>query len=99
MESYIETYNKVLNEVGDKDSAIAILHEIGKDKRAALMRAEKPTQWLAKETGDYPATPKQIAYLERMNEKVPENLTKAQASELIDSAKSQKAELIRKWTQ
>lgn len=57
---------------------------------AAPASAEKPTdQWV---TGDEPITGPQASYLETLareaGEEVPEGLTKAQASEMIDRLQS-----------
>ncbi len=60
------------------------------DKNSVTTQAEKdPSDWV---TGDEPATGAQQSYLETLtrqtDEEVPEDLTKAEASQKIDELKS-----------
>jgi|GEM_PF-5969201 len=59
--------------------AIVILQEMRKDARTAAMQKGYKN--------DMPATSKQLGYLKGLGVEIPENLTKKQASKLIEDAK------------
>ena len=81
-----------MKKLDDRDAAIALVQELGKDIRTKEIRSE----WNAglairRSTDDNPsdgieATPKQLAFLKRLRVDVPDGMTKQQASELIDDA-------------
>jgi hypothetical protein len=86
LENYLDLYDKVRARTGDDRSALAILQEMNKDKRMAQIRAERNGN------GDQPATDRQKGYLKKLGVEVPADLTKAQASALIDGALAKESE-------
>ena len=83
IEEYKELVNKLKKEFKDKDIVIAVLQEIGKDRRVGIINKEKQ----GKDWKNEPATPKQLAMLEKMGLKVPENCTKFEVSKIIEENK------------
>jgi len=85
-EDYLEIFRVAFKNVGegvDKERvAIAVMQEMGKDKRMqlALMQREQGRQ-------QQRATPRQIAFLRTMGVMVDYAITKQKAAELIDKAK------------
>ena len=74
-----ELYQQLLKNEVSEAAAVALIQEIGKTQRAMLMNREKGK-------GDSPATYKQISKLRFMGVEVPENITKREASRMIDEA-------------
>ena len=62
----------------DEGTAIQLLQEIGKDRRVSQMTARSQTS--------QEATPKQLAFLEKLNVKYGAEISKSEASQLIDQA-------------
>ena len=83
-EEYIELFESIqqkLPEAKDKEGiALAIMQELAKDRRMEEIKAN------GNGNGDKPATPKQMAYLKKLGIKPGEEITKAEASKLIDEA-------------
>jgi hypothetical protein len=89
LNDYIALYNEVRERTGGDDrAALTILQEVNKDLRMEQMRAEREAGSLQ------PATPAQKRYLKRLKVKVPSDneLTKEQASQLIDEALAKESE-------
>jgi len=85
-EDYLEIFRVAFKNVGDgvdkERVAIAVMQEMGKDKRMqlALMPREQGRQ-------QQRATPRQIAFLRTLGVLVGYGITKQKAAELIDQAK------------
>ena len=79
---YALLIEQIRNRLGDDADTLAVLQEIGKDIRANNIQQTKSYN------SDYPATENQIAYLKRLGSKIPEGLTKRQASKMIDDFKN-----------
>ncbi|MCB9852796.1 MAG: hypothetical protein H6819_06850 [Phycisphaerales bacterium] len=90
VENYVQLFETIRGRVGDDHLAIAILEQCGKDFRVAQMRAIDRVDRLDPQGSiDMPATPKQIAFLEKLQVRyIPQNLTKEQASKMIDEAQA-----------
>lgn len=90
VEQYVRLFEVIKNRVGDDHLAIAILDQCGKDFRVAQMReGDRGDRSGQSSNGDAPATPKQLAFLEKLQVRFdPKNLTKIEASQLIDEAQS-----------
>lgn len=91
-EEYKEIYEEVakINGLTTQEAveiSIAILQETGKDRRAELLGA----RFNSNGNGNS-ATPKQKSYLNRLGIKYSNNITKTEASELIDKARSSDTE-------
>ena len=89
-ENYVQLFDAIRGRVGDDQLAIAILEQCGKDFRVAQMRGIDHVDRLDSQGGaDMPATPKQVAFLEKLQVRyIPQNLTKDQASKMIDEAQA-----------
>jgi len=78
----LDIYLDLLDEISEKTSneniAIAILHEILKDKRSQKIREEKEIR------NNELATEKQKQFMKKLKIDFPEDVTKKQASSLID---------------
>lgn len=82
IEEYALLYNRIEKRVsGDKQTALAVLREICKDRRTWLLMTR------SKARDDEPATEPQLRLLKRLKVDVPESLTKSEASRLIDEAR------------
>ena len=69
----------MISEKADSDAvAIAILQEISKDRRSGEIRTERAAQ------STEPATEKQRQFMKKLNIRFPANVTKQEASALID---------------
>jgi len=64
--------------------ATAILQEAGKDRRAEILRV----RFSSNGNDSQQATPKQKAYLKSLGIEYKDDITKAEASELIDKARN-----------
>jgi len=86
---YIALYNEIRQRInGEPRDALAILAEIGKDARMEQMKEERE-----KQNGD-PATDKQKRFLKKLEIEFVPNLTKVQASALIDRALAKEPEYV-----
>jgi len=86
---YIALYNEIRQRIdGEPRDALAILAEIGKDARMEQMKEERE-----KQNGD-PATDKQKRFLKKLEIEFVPNLTKVQASALIDRALAKEQESV-----
>ena len=86
---YIELFEKLRQSVSDEQTAVAILQEIGKDGRVEKMRGfPETTEASLDSNGEQPATSKQLGFLRRLGVKVPQGISKLEASRLIDDAQA-----------
>ncbi len=84
---YADAFEKANAKLGNAELASLIVQQIGKDLRTAQIQGGSGNS--GNSNGDVPATPKQLAYLQRLGINVPAGLSKQQASELIDKALGQ----------
>ena len=86
LSKYLDLYERVKARVGNEEVAVVLVQEIGKDGRVERMRSGASVKAYTRldANGDQPASRKQVGYLKVLNVKVPEGVTKQQASELID---------------
>ncbi|OQZ06786.1 MAG: hypothetical protein B6D36_03215 [Planctomycetes bacterium UTPLA1] len=86
---YVRLFETIRNKVGDDQLAAIILEQCGKDARVAQMRGFDQRSDNGSARGDTSATPKQLAFLEKLQVKyIPQNLTRMKASQMIDEAQS-----------
>ena len=76
---YVELYDAIQEKAPSEEAAIAILQEIGKDKRSRI-RAEV--------SDNEPATDKQKNYLKDLGVEFDDSITKKEASEKIEQSKN-----------
>ena len=81
---YVDLYEALLKRVNDDALAIAMMHELSKDRRMATIQAERGTNG-GTQSGEL-ASAKQKAYLKQLGAEVMPGLTKAAASQLIEEA-------------
>ncbi|MFG0285167.1 MAG: hypothetical protein ACF8R7_12155 [Phycisphaerales bacterium JB039] len=82
----LELFEQVKERVGSDEVAIALVQEVGKDLRTAMMRhAGNGLDSHPSESGTA-MTPKQGAFLQRLNVKIDESWDRAEASRQIDQA-------------
>ena len=86
MEHYLALYEELQRKVADVSVASAIMNQVGKDMRMAQIRAWNGNNVPTESNGLEPASSKQIGYLKSLGVKVPTELSKQQASGLIDEA-------------
>jgi hypothetical protein len=87
---YVRLFETIRSRVGDDQLSAIILEQCGKDARVAQMRGIDQRSDNGSARGDSSATPKQLAFLEMLQVKsIPQNLTRAQASQMIDEARAQ----------
>ena len=80
--AYKNLYHEILRYVGESAPAIGILHEVAKDNRMALMHERR------ERSAEGPATEKQLNFLKKLGVEVDSDVTKKQASRLIDEARA-----------
>ena len=81
IESYVRLLDELRTKTSDDVTALALLQEIAKDRRGRQANGR------SSQAG--PATEKQKAYLDRLKIEYAEEISKAEASQLIDSALDQ----------
>ena len=86
--SYIELIETIKEQTGDDTIAVAIFHEVVKEMRTENKSFPKKVY-----NSDSPATDKQIEYLKKLGVHIPEQVTRQQASDLIDQAQQWKNEV------
>ena len=79
IDQYVELYDAIQEKTPSDEAAIAILQEIGKDKRSKI---------IAEVRGDEPATEKQKSYLTDLGIEFEDSITKKDASEMIEQGKN-----------
>ena len=75
---YVGLYNNIRGMVGDREVALAILHEMAKDIRCNQIRHER------RQRDKGPATERQKAYLRKLGVEFGSDITCGPASKLID---------------
>ena len=78
LDSYTELYDEIREKTESDSAAVAILQEMGKDRRSAQIREEKTT------VNHEPATEKQKRFMKRLGMNIPAGVTKKEASALLD---------------
>ena len=76
---YIELYDAIQEKTNSDEVAIAILQEIGKDKRSNLFEEA---------SNDELATEKQKNYLKDLGVEFDDSITKKEASDMIEQSKN-----------
>ena len=76
---YVELYDAIQEKAPSEEATIAILQEIGKDKRSKIF---------AEVSEDEPATEKQKNYLKDLGVEFEDSITKKEASDKIEECKS-----------
>ena len=76
---YVELYDAIQEKTPSDEVAIAILQEIGKDKRSKVIAGIR---------GDESATEKQKSYLKDLGIEFKDSITKKDASEMIEQGKN-----------
>jgi hypothetical protein len=79
IDQYVELYDAIQEKTPSNEVAIAILQEIGKDKRSKIG---------AEVRGDGPATEKQKNYLKDLGVEFDDSITKKDASDMIERGKN-----------
>ena len=79
LDFYIEAYEAARRRVNDDHTAVAIVQELGKDLRCNGAKQHESSN-------NQPASLKQIEYLKKLNVPIHAELTKREASALIDEA-------------
>lgn len=77
IDQYVELYDAIQEKTPSDEVAIAILQEIGKDKRSKI---------IAEVRGDEPATEKQKNYLKDLGIEFEDSITKKDASDMIEQS-------------
>jgi hypothetical protein len=80
IDEYASLLEQIRERFGDDADAMIVLQEIRKDTRMKSIQQEKSLN------DNVPATEKQLGYLKRLRAEIPNELTKKQASRLIDAA-------------
>ena len=83
IESYVQLLSELQTKTGDDATALALLHEIAKDRRGYVANGRS-------NRADGPATEKQKAYLDRLKIEYADEISKSEASRLIDEALNEK---------
>lgn len=92
VEEYLEVYERVNTVVKSGEVTAAIIEQVGKDIRCEwLMNGRANGNGHSNGNGDEAATEKQIGFLKRLKVEVPANLSKQEASSLIDEAQANAA--------
>jgi hypothetical protein len=88
VKNYIELIETIKEQTGDNAVAVAVFHEVLKDSRSENSSPQKKVY-----NSDSPATDKQIDYLKKLGVHIPEQVTRQQASDLIDQAQQWKSDV------
>jgi hypothetical protein len=87
---YVRLFENIRGQVGDDQVAMALVEQCGKDWRVEQMRGSSRGERTASD--EAPATPRQLAFLASLNvPNVPRNVSKAEASRMIDDAQARAA--------
>lgn len=78
LDGYLQLFDGIRARVDDERTALALLQEISKDRRMEEIQKEHENQ------RQKPATEKQKRFMEKLGIKYPKNVTKQEASVLID---------------
>jgi hypothetical protein len=80
LDSYLQLLDEISEKTNDESTAVALLQEISKDRRMERIREEQGFK-----NGDQPATDKQKKFMTRLGIEFTDDITKKQASFLIDT--------------
>ena len=83
VEEHEKNYRRALELTGNKEAAVAIMQEAGKDQRQSRIRDTPDTR-------NNPATEKQLSYLKLLGGTATEGMTKSEASAKIEEIKGGK---------
>ena len=87
---YLDLLNEIKQQGVEESTAVRIVQEVARDRRSEQIREERRNGVASNgsvNTGNgEPATDKQLGYLSTLGVKVPDGLTKKEASALIDAA-------------
>lgn len=83
---YVRLFENIRAKVGDDQLALALVEQCGKDWRVEQMRGGSRRERASND--ETAATPRQLAFLESLNVTIPRNLSKAEASRMIDEARA-----------
>jgi len=83
---YLALFSAISEKIDNDAVAIAILQEVSKDRRSQQMQGERT------EKDGRPATAKQKDYLRKLGVTFPEDISKAEASALIDAGLAKNGE-------
>jgi hypothetical protein len=78
MDEYLGLLAQIKQKTSDERTAVSLLQEISRDRRSAEIREEREGK------STEPATDKQKQFMKKLNIRCPANLTKHEASALID---------------
>jgi hypothetical protein len=78
LDEYLELYGEIQRKTGEEKVALTLLTEISKDRRVEEMKEDRE-----KKNGE-PATEKQKKFMDSLGVDYPKNITKKEASALID---------------
>jgi carbamoylphosphate synthase large subunit len=78
VDNVLELFDVIKQKVSDEQTASILLQEICKDKRSAEMRQERESK------NDNAVTDRQKEFMKKLGIKLPKNITKQEASALID---------------
>jgi hypothetical protein len=96
-EAYLELYGTIRDRVGDEQVAVAVMHELSKDRRMQQIREERQMKLPDFEqegasskprTGQRMASKKQLDFLRDLGGEVKAGMTSEEASQAIDSAQA-----------
>ena len=95
-QEYLDLFGELRASTGDEQSALGILQELGKDGRVEKMRgvSARPGSQAGVGFGsetDQSATAKQLLFLKRLGVNFDQEISKQDASRLIDEAQMAKA--------
>ena len=98
-EPYIELFDTIRDRVGDEHVAVAVMHELSKDRRMREIRAERQTRLDTFERaeapakprrGQRPATKKQLEFLRDLGVEARADMASEEASRAIDEAQARR---------
>ena len=78
--SYLELLEEISEKTDNESTAVALLQEISKDRRMEKIKQEQDSK-----NNDQPATEKQKKFMSDLNIEFADDITKKQASFLIDT--------------
>jgi hypothetical protein len=83
LDDYVALYDAVSERLDNDAVAIAILQELSKDRRSGEIRVERAAK-NGEANANEPATEKQKKFMKKLNIAFPANVTKYEASKLLD---------------
>ena len=80
LNSYLDLLEEISEKTGNESTAVALLQEISKDRRMEKIKHEQDSR-----NGEMPATEKQKKFMEDLNIEFADDITRKQASFLIEN--------------